>query len=395
MIRFWLNSTQIGVADSKPFRDHMKESTREDYSRIWVRLMLFCLRTVNQEQTYGVRFNDTTKNSLQCLADLLNQEDQDVEAITQTIRKISCQLIMQYDYHKPFSALKYFSGILGYNINTARWKNPAEFTPRVARILFCMKVIILEHCLPREGRDRFEPTLSDNPHIRLNKVRDLWLVEDEPTPFNYLHKILNYGMGASTDDVGEYKIRIVDGTLYWGGDALKLDDLKTLQHDILRRAESILSRELLFRNTDKVEEINPYSFGRDDHTIPDADYCFMDKIPDFGTKGRKYVEQNLRKSRREKEMIDLEKNEWKIAGTEQYRRSRELFLELALICANCQCGGSGRAEEVLSTKYKNSTGADRNVFLDESQLLMVLGYHKSQAMMDAVKVIYCFSSLTS
>jgi hypothetical protein len=75
--------------------------------------------------------------------------------------------------------------------------------------------------------------LSDNPHVRLNKVRDLWLVEDELTPFNYLHKILNYGMGVSTDDVGEYKIRIMDSTLYWGGDALKLDDLKTLQHDIL------------------------------------------------------------------------------------------------------------------------------------------------------------------
>jgi hypothetical protein len=110
--------------------------------------MLFCLRTVNQEQMYGVRFNDMTKNSLQCLANLLNQEDQDIEAITQNIRKISCQLIMQYDYHKPFSALKYFSGILGYNINTAHWKNPAEFTPRIAHILFCMKIIILEHCLP-------------------------------------------------------------------------------------------------------------------------------------------------------------------------------------------------------------------------------------------------------
>ena len=151
----------------------------------------------------------------------------------------------------------------------------------------------------------------------------------------------------------------------------------------------------MFRNTDKMEEINPYSFGRDDHMIPDVDYCFMDKIPDFRTKGRKYIEQNLRKSRKGKEMIDLERNEWKITGIEQYRRSRELFLEFVLVYINCQCGESGRAEEVLSTKYKNSTGGDRNVFLDESQLLMILDYHKSQAMMDAVKVVHCFSLLTS
>jgi hypothetical protein len=159
---------------------------------------------------------------------------------------------------------------------------------------------------------------------------------------------------------------------------------------VLRRAESILSRELLFRNTDKVDEINPYSFGRDDHIIPDADYCFMEKIPDFRNVGRKYVEQNLRKSGRERDMIDPERNEWKVAGIEQYRRSRELFLELALIGVNCQSGGSGRGEEILSTKYKNCTDGDRNVFLDESQILMVLGYHKSQAIMDAVKVICLF-----
>ena len=91
MIRFWLNSTQKGVPDSKPFRDHMKDDMIEDYSRIWLRLILFCLHAVNQEQTYGVRFNDTTKNSVQRLIGLLNQEVQDTKAITQNIREISCQ----------------------------------------------------------------------------------------------------------------------------------------------------------------------------------------------------------------------------------------------------------------------------------------------------------------
>jgi len=113
------------------------------------------------------------KNNLQYLIDLLNQEVQDVKTITQNIRKISYQLIMHYDYHKSFSALKYFNEILGYNINMTRWKNPAEFTSRVTQILFYIKIIILEHYLSREKHDRFESTLSDNPHIRLNKVRDL------------------------------------------------------------------------------------------------------------------------------------------------------------------------------------------------------------------------------
>jgi len=146
---------------------------------------------------------------------------------------------------------------------------------------------------------------------------------------------------------------------------------------------------------DKVEEINPYSLGRDDHTIPDADYCFMDKIPDFRTKDRKYIEQNLRKSRNTKKMIDLERNEWKISDIEQYHHSRELFLELALIYTNYQYNRSRRAKEILSTKYKNSIETDRNVVLDESQLLMILSYHKSQAMINIIKIGHCFSSLTN
>jgi len=92
-------------------------------------------------------------------------------------------------------------------------------------------------------------------------------------------------------------------------------------------------------------------------------------------------------------MIDLERNEWKVNGIERYRRSRELFLELALICVNCQSGGSGRGEEILSIKYKNCTESDRNIFLDDSQILMILGYHKSQAIMDALKVANHLKSL--
>ena len=111
-------------------------------------------------------------------------------AIRGKVSELSCLLIMHSDYDKKFSVLKYFSGILGYNVDCGRWKKPSKYTPEIAQLLFCMKVIDLEYCLPKMECDSFRVTLNDNPHMRLNNFRDQWLVENEPSPFNYLPYML-------------------------------------------------------------------------------------------------------------------------------------------------------------------------------------------------------------
>ena len=64
-------------------------------------------------------------------------------------------------------------------------------TPTIAQLLFCIKVIGLEYCAPQDERDNFRVTLDD----RLNKFRDEWLVENEPSPFK-----LSCGVYARSGD---------------------------------------------------------------------------------------------------------------------------------------------------------------------------------------------------
>ena len=216
------------------------------------------------------------------------------------------------------------------------------------------------------------------------------MIENEPSPFNYLHKLLNYGMYAAKDATGADKIRISPDKrlLHYGTQQLDIQAWKGFQKDILRRAESILSRQLMFRGSDIVEAINPYSFDRDDQDISDVDHYFAEKIPNFRMNGRTMIINNLRLTRKWGDMITVNPDgiEWNKRSVEQYHRDRELFLELILLSMNFTCGETGRGQEILSIQYKNSMDKDRNVLIDDGQIQIATEYHKSQAIMDDLKV---------
>jgi len=54
---------------------------------------------------------------------------------------------------------------------------------------------------------------------------------------------------------------------------------------------------------------------------------------------------------------------------------------------NFTCGETGRGEEILSIQYKNSMDKDRNILIDDGQIQIATEYHKSQAIMDDLKVL--------
>ena len=135
---------------------------------------MFYLRTLNDEQKYKVQFTSELNKCLQKLRGLLyiyNKMD-NIEVICGKVSELSCLLIIYFDYNKKFSVVKYFSGILGYDIDYRRWKKPLKYTPTIAQLLFCIKVIELEYYLPQNERDNFRVSLDNNLYIRLNKFRD-------------------------------------------------------------------------------------------------------------------------------------------------------------------------------------------------------------------------------
>lgn len=168
--------------------------------------------------------------------------DKSESVITNQLLELSISLITQSDYDSEYFIIKYFSGILDYSEAEAQWQTPKEYTLVLARILFCMQVIGLEYSLPSAERDTMNVQGSSALHIRLNQFRSKWLVEDEPTPFNTLHKLLNYELTAAKDGVGFHWIRIdaAEKWLYYKREKLDISQLKKFQYMILRKAEEVL-----------------------------------------------------------------------------------------------------------------------------------------------------------
>jgi len=209
----------------------------------------------------------------------------------------------------------------------------------LARILFCMQVIGLEYSLPSVERDTLNIQSNGAPHLRLNQFRSKWLVENEPSPFNTLHKLLNYGIKAAKDGLGFHWIRIDadEEWLYYKGERMNIGRFKDFQHTILQKAEEILSRSLLFRTSRNVEDINPYQFVHEDFSNLDTSYYFADVIPNWRETNWLTMLNNLKgNSAKWSILVDYDTSVqeqriiWRVEGIKEYEKGLGLGIKLTL-----------------------------------------------------------------
>ena len=107
--------------------------------------------------------------------------------------------------------------LLGYDVDHKQWRQAGmkailnstdigDFTPILAGFQFCIRVLLLEHCLPTDDRNNMSES-GMNPVPIFRQVHNEWLVEGEPTPFNYIHKLLNYGLHIGKDTKSRTRVR--------------------------------------------------------------------------------------------------------------------------------------------------------------------------------------------
>jgi hypothetical protein len=384
-IRFWLMSLDKEKASPTPFRLDYQDLT--SYTEVWKRLLFFCWRTFDVEES-GAQFTTDQRGHLYDLRRL--SFDATEEMIDEIIVALSISLIMHSDYDKPVSVIKYFSGVMGYNLSQARWKRPREYTPSLAPLQFCIRVISLEHCLPLSARDHHvHNNLVPTPQETFRRFHSLWLVDGGGQPMSYIHKLLNYGLKASQHAKGGDNIRFSPDKkrCFYDGNGFAISDWKEMMNDITRNAESILSRHLLFRDSDTIDPINPYDINDSKNDSTAGDY-FASRNPDFKDNARRYIMVELCKSDQWKTIMDVceGKMVMKKEAMDEYTKYDTQFREMILLAINWTCGQTGRGTEMLSLLYKNKMSAMRNVMIEDGQIVIETEYHKSQNITDDIKV---------
>ncbi|PNP76142.1 hypothetical protein FNYG_10519 [Fusarium nygamai] len=91
-------------------------------------------------------------------------------------------------------------------------------------------------------------------------------------------------------------------------------------------------------------------------------------------------------SSRKTDLLD-QTGEWKWAGIRKYLKLVKRFKEFLLLLAHITGGQPSRGEEITGLRLVNGINRDRNIFIIDSEVILVTQYHKSLAHFDSPKVI--------
>jgi len=286
------------------------------------------------------------------------------------------------------SSLIYFSGILGFNIHLHQWEEPSSYTQILAGLQFCIRVILLEYSIPVDQRDNIRG-IKPTPLERFRQVHDPYLVEGREYPFNYIHKLLNYGMQVSKDFITRSRIRwsANNKLLFWDGDKLIMEEWKEFVLKLLAEAENMCAVELLFQQDGRLPQVDLYSL-RDNPNRKEAGYYFAIEQPELLDDGRRYVLHNLKRSERRNNMFQVENEKFKFlkGGVDRYEHWVRKFKKILCVLMILTCGQTGRGSEMTSLLYMNTMNCDRSIYIEDGQVMFITQYHKSQAIMDSLKV---------
>ena len=200
---------------------------------------------------------------------------------------------------------------------------------------------------------------------------------------------MNYGIAASRDSTTRSRIRwsADKKTLYFDGRALKMKELVDFIHELLNIAEGIMARHLLFQVNQDIPEFDLEV--TDNPGKHDAGYYFALRESDGWDKARVRMVQRIQKAKVEEEWFEYLGDAMEIsdAGKNNYCKWDEQFREILALLMMFTCGLSGRGTEMTSLRWMNTMDGDRNIYIEDRQLMFVTEYHKSMALIDDQKVV--------
>jgi hypothetical protein len=387
ILLYWLSSVDATKCESKPFSHTFDAGTLKDYSEIWAGLVMLCLRRSEMPDDHRVplRTNDEMAlTKIRMVWQRGQQEGLDTDDLDDAVLAFSAELTMHDKLRENVGAIQYYSGLMAYQPKTKTFATPDEYTPKLAALQWCMRVILLESTLPtKERSDFYRYHDHESPLDKFRKIHGLWLTQGRDTPFHLIHALMNYGFKAAWWTPGKDHIYIPRDkqVLYYDGQRLEIANWILCVHKLVEELER-LTCLLLF-----ISELPDVDF----YPIVD-DYRMKDMGEYFGTKqegGKPAARRRMlqRVQARGEYHIWIDDNGiYKIEAILTYEKLVDEWLQVCSIVIVFTCGMAGRGYEMLSIRYYNSRVSVRNITIMDGQMRILTLYHKSLRITDSVKV---------
>ena len=393
----WMKSVDEDSPSPSPFSHHIDSATVDKYAKIWAGLIVLCLRSHREPDKYEVPLSREHKWILAQMEQRREQppiEDYGFgevipegyrmeESMGDLVLKFSAAVVMFEDW-ETVGVIPYYCGVLGYNLKGSNWYTPDKYTPTLSAIQYCMRVTVFESTLPTNTRNDFHNESDQTPLQIFRPVRDKWLVDCQPTPFCYVHSLLNYGLAAAKGSIGTDVIDFsADGTvLNYKGEHLVLKKWEDCLHKEIEELER-LTRKLL-----GVDELPPVDFyaHSDSHCDDQKDYYFVDGLPGGREASKRWMLDRLLENGTGEQWLTAEGG-FRKSKVLSFERDVHEWLRVSSVATPKGCGPSGRGMEMLSTRYRNGRSTVRNYIISDGQMMVYTLYHKSMGLMDQTKVL--------
>jgi hypothetical protein len=147
--------------------------------------------------------------------------------------------------------LVHFCGVLGINWKEERFRDPGNYTPLLAGIMWVSRLLLLEYALPSERYSTLDWPSREyygDHQWRLESVRRDFMLEGCLTPLGYMVGLMAYGK-FTTRQLGRC------GVITWDedGEGLQIKDIrvtmagfKSFVAGVISNAQEIMNKELLF-----------------------------------------------------------------------------------------------------------------------------------------------------
>ncbi len=273
-------------------------------------------------------------------------------------------------------------------IKPGGWRGPSEYPPIMSKVIKMSRFMVIQQAYQQvdEDHEDREYNEDDEPDLLryITRMTDAFMIRGSQCSMQWILDRRAYGMKIHYTSTAEGHVDWVGDQIRYKGIEFSMDQLRSMVDGLVGRTYQALEEVLMVPDPDTPPI--PWSRLRDDPTREGIGHNFVqDERNPWPVDGSTWLVDRL-----------IERGTFRQRGDSMSKRKIEQWLEwvdrlraLILICAHITGGQPARGPEVLSIRHSSSgEGEGRNVFIEDSTVVMVTRYHKGYNISGDIKVIH-------
>ena len=398
-----------GQLEPIPFKSMQETTTHTRYFHAWIRLLFYVIR-INQRWINFGHLDRTlfklTDEQLAAVREILHLAEQEafledgMTKMKDALLALSTSLITQLLPGDRFeSAVLSYAAARGLSDTSGVWEEAGHITGDLNGLIWCSQVVILGYSYSIFERHGTEHGVTSI----VMKMSKRWLNNTKETPVMYLLVMNLYMRKVAENNPAPGKILWADSgnKILYEDISFTMVELKSLFLSMLTKAEAKLLKDLLFNTEQDTSLLTAILPSGQITALTDSlvnatfGHSFVMSPSNNLSQLASFCKSRLGQSHALSSSFfysDISGYHVRLSTVRAYQKKVTQFLELLAVLIHLTGGAPPRATELVGLRWANNE-LRRDIFMYDGLAMLLPSYNKTQAMMDATKIIPRFMPL--